>query len=366
MMKKRWILVLLTSAALGLFLPGCQAQPPTGISGRVFVDATGSGMWAAGDQPLAGVPVSDGRDIALTDAQGRYALPAATLPGLVRVTVPTGYWPTGEGYFHRVETAAPTADFPLHERAEPTPWRFVHVSDVHYFRPARLLARKWVDEVNGLQPPPALVINTGDLVNDSNALTTDDQIRQVFADYQEVMTGLPAPLLNVCGNHDLPGYGGKLSPDDPLWGVRGYEALIGPAWYSLDYAGVHLVVIFVTRRDPVSGRITEDITDDCRAWLEKDLAITPKDRPLLLFSHQPPELWQHKVESLLVGRKLLGVFCGHRHEDRVYQFGDWTVYDDGALSGSWWLGPGPTGTPRGYSLVTVTADGVQREYRKAP
>ena len=363
-MRNRIAFLLTVVLALGLCLPGCRAE---GISGVVFVDAAGQGAWQAGDKTLAGVAVTDGRDVALTDAQGHYSLPAATLPALVRVTVPSGYWPTGDAYFRRVEAAGQSADFPLQARVETTPWEFVQVSDVHYFRPARLLARKWVAEINTLRPPPALVINTGDLVRDANQLAKDDDIRGVFADYAEVMSGLPAPLLNVCGNHDLPGYyGGALPPADPLFGVRAYEALVGPAWYSLDYAGVHLLVILVTRRDPATGRYTEDITDDCLAWLQKDLAVTPPDRPLLLFAHQPPELWQKKVAPLLAGRKLLGVFCGHRHEDKVYRLGDWMVYDDGALSGSWWLGPGPTGTPRGYSVVTVSADGVQREYRKAP
>ena len=363
-MRQRLVLLLLVFALLGLGLPGCRAA---GVSGTVWVDANRNGTLDAGERPLAGVPVSDGGEVALTDAQGRYRLEAAAPPVLVRLTVPTGYWPDGNAWFLRVEAGGPPADFPLQERVEKTPWRFVQVSDVHNLAPAQPLIRRFVAEVAALDPPPALVVCTGDLLNSVGGVTEEELIRRLFGQYLAVMSGLPTPLLNLAGNHDLPGYGGTLSPDDPLFGVRGFEALVGPAWYSLDYAGVHLVMLLATRRDPATGAIRAGLPEDCRQWLERDLAVTPQDRPLLLFSHQPPSSWQGAVGPLLVGRKLLGVFCGHNHRNKVYSLGDWTVYEDGALSGGWWMGLGAEGTPRGYRLVTVGPEGItSAEYKRAP
>ncbi len=362
-MRQRLFLVLLPVLLLSLSLPGCQAA---GISGTVFVDANDSGALDPGEQALAGVPVSDGREVVVTDAQGQYLLKAAPSPALVRLTVPTGYWPRGDQWFQRVATAGPPVDFPLQERPYRTPWRFVQVSDVHYIVPAQPLVRRFVEEVAALDPPPALVISTGDLVNDAGGVTDGDLIRRLFAQYLAALSDLPAPLLNLAGNHDLPGYGGKLPLDDPLFGARGFEALVGPAWYSLDYAGHHLVMLLATRRDPDTGQVSEGVPEECLRWLEKDLAVTPRDRPLLLFSHQPPKSWQAAVAPLLAGRKILGVFCGHHHRNKVYPMGDWTVFEDGALSGGWWMGLGPENTPRGYRLVTVGPDGVTSEYKQAP
>src|SRR3546814_11357420 len=55
------------------FACGCAvAQAP---GGTVFEDGNGNGVRDAGEAGIAGVAVSDGRQVVRTDAQGRYALP---------------------------------------------------------------------------------------------------------------------------------------------------------------------------------------------------------------------------------------------------------------------------------------------------
>src|SRR3546814_19455828 len=55
------------------FACGCAvAQAP---GGTVFEDGHGNGVRDAGEAGLAGVAVSDGRQVVRTDAPGRYALP---------------------------------------------------------------------------------------------------------------------------------------------------------------------------------------------------------------------------------------------------------------------------------------------------
>ena len=214
---------------------------------------------------------------------------------------------------------------------------------MHYIVPAQALVRRFVAEVAALDPPPGLVIATGDLVNDSNQITDDEIIRRVFADYQAALTRLPAPLLSLVGNHDLPGYGGKLPPDDPLFGVRGFEALIGPAWYSLDYAGCHLVMLLASTRDADTGQAGEGVPEECLRWLEKDLAVTPKDRPLLLFSHQPPDLLAEDRRAAGGRPRAWACSAATSTATRSTRWGDWTVYEDGALFRRLVDGPGPRG-----------------------
>ncbi len=351
-------------ALLLLGLSGCRSA---GVSGVVWEDTDADGHLGAMERPLAGVALSDGSSVVLTNAQGRYYLPDATPLTVVRLTVPSGYWPTDGAWFRRVPAAASSADFPLQARPGATPWRFVQVSDVHYVAPARPLIERFVAEVAALDPPPAFVISTGDLLNNVGTVTDPDLLRRRFAQYSAALSGLPVPLLHLPGNHDLPGYGGSLSPRDPLFGVRGFETLVGPAWYSLDYADVHLVMLLTTRRNPSTGAVHAGLPDECRDWLARDLALTPPDRPLLLFAHQPPTSWNTDLATLLAGRRVLGIFCGHQHRDKVYRLGDWTVYETGALSGGWWLGRGTEDTPRGYRLVSVGRAGVlSSDYHQAP
>src|SRR3546814_13209051 len=55
------------------FACGCAvAQAP---GGTVFEDGNGNGVRDAGEAGIAGVAVSDGRQVVRNDAQGRYALP---------------------------------------------------------------------------------------------------------------------------------------------------------------------------------------------------------------------------------------------------------------------------------------------------
>jgi len=55
-----------------------QAAPGPQVSGIVFEDRDGSGASSAANPGLAGVLVSNGRDVAVTGPDGRYTLP---LPG---------------------------------------------------------------------------------------------------------------------------------------------------------------------------------------------------------------------------------------------------------------------------------------------
>jgi len=224
-----------------------------------------------------------------------------------------------------------------------------------------------VQQVQALTPRPALVVVTGDLVMDSARVKDETFIRQVFGDYLQAFRGLALPLLQVPGNHDHPGAETDLPPDAPLYGVRGYEALVGPAWYSLDWAGVHLVALDSTELLAEVQDRRAGLSDVCRAWLQRDLALVPPERPLLIFSHHPPETWRDwpEVAALLAGRRVLGIFCGHTHVVKQYEVGGIPVRQSGAISGQWWLGPCPDGNPRGFRVLRVTAEGADGPYLAA-
>ena len=72
-----------------------QESQATQVSGQVFEDRDGSGMASPANPGLAGVLVSNGREVAVTGADGRYTLP---LPeeATIFVIKPAGFMPPVE------------------------------------------------------------------------------------------------------------------------------------------------------------------------------------------------------------------------------------------------------------------------------
>ena len=199
------------SLLLLLLALGAAHAAPT-ISGVVYADLNHDGVCTPGEA-LPGVLVSDGAVVRPTDEQGRYTLPLSDEGALVRLSIPTGYWPEKNRWFERVP-AADTAvcDFPLQPHAEAQYFRVVQVTDIHYLKAANRHLRAFCAQINALQPQPAFVMSTGDLVVDANGLTKEDAASRLFAAYREAMAPLKSPVFNLPGNHDLPAACTKLAP----------------------------------------------------------------------------------------------------------------------------------------------------------
>jgi 3',5'-cyclic AMP phosphodiesterase CpdA len=96
------------------------------LEGLVFVDANANGRADPGEAPQPGVAVTNGRDLVLSDANGRYRLPERA-EGFTAVTRPAGFacetwYRKGSGDFALVPSASPAEDF-----------FFVHMSDAHVY-----------------------------------------------------------------------------------------------------------------------------------------------------------------------------------------------------------------------------------------
>jgi hypothetical protein len=327
----------------------------TQLSGRVYLDSNNNQRFDPGEPGVPGVLVSDGLAVVATDADGRYRLNSADRRTLVSISVPRDHAvPTG---FWRWTDGSHDEDFALVRRPQADAFLFVQITDTHVGRVD--LVQEFAARVNKFPKPVAFVVNTGDLVGGIDTVLADKARKQIH-DYLTAVAPLKVPLWNVPGNHEHLSHNVKQADrSDPLYGKGLYRQVLGPTHYSWDWGPVHFIAL-----DGTTLPYKEQLGAEQLAWLTAELAHLPADKPLVLFCHQSiPELTDAaELEAVLRGRRVLAAFCGHLHSTFTKPWAGTTVYHTGALSGSWWSAANPDGTPQGFRLVQIDAQGVKTEY----
>lgn len=175
--------------------------------------------------------------------------------------------------------------------------------------------RRIVDAVNALEPPPDVVLVTGDVTHDGDLPAADC----AYA----ALARLRAPAWVIAGNHD---------DRDVLRAAFGrYSGDLTEAWlaYAVEDFGLRLLALDVSTDDPYRGEIAAAQID----WLAARLAEAP-ERPTLLLMHQPPfdtgvdwldGMWlaagRHEFGAVLRRHaNVVAVLSGHLHRSMR---GDW-------------------------------------------
>jgi hypothetical protein len=273
--------VLLVGAAT--WLP--RAQTPAAVSGVVFEDLNGNGRRDAGERGVAGVAISNQRDVVKSGADGVYSLSGHGY-GVVFVSVPDGYGTVGS-FWQAVSSAASGAavDFALVTRQRPASFSFIHASDTHVSQQSlnRLQQLRAIAEARR----PDFVLVSGDLVRDALRVG-EDEARGYYDLYVDEVRRFPMPVWSVPGNHENFGIERHLSlvsAKHPLYAKGMYRQRLGPNYYSFTFGGVHFV-----------GLDTVDIADlwyyghvdeTQLAWLRADLDSVPAGVPVVTFNHIP-------------------------------------------------------------------------------
>lgn len=339
------------------------------VEGYVFHDADADGTYGQGERGLAGVPVSNGRDVVATAPDGSYQLSLGNDRRIIFITTPSGWW-TGSFYRHLQPETGQEVNFPLYPVAEPEEFAFVQVSDIHIIPQAVEAVEEFVTRVNYRDPLPAFVISTGDLVFDVCYLTkqadTLDEVEAAFGLYQEAISGLTPPLFNVIGNHDC---ACALPADLPEYYKGAYQKFFGPLWYSFDFGGWHFVILDGNSPEPLPRNW---LTDEELEWLQWDLKFQPRDRPIVLLSHQPLFYCRNydKLLNIVKGYDIKVALSGHEHATYTREAGIINLVT-GALSGRWWgddgvhwNGRNTDGSPQGFRLCQVNGAEFSSEYVK--
>jgi hypothetical protein len=270
-------------ALLCLAAAGVRTQPQPSVTGVVFEDTNRDGQRDPGERGLAGIAVSNQREVVRTAADGSYSLPHPAY-GIAFVSLPDGYAAV-ENFWRRVSSSANRVDFALAPRPTSGSFTFIHASDTHVSAQniGRLQQLRAIVE----RQRPDFVLVTGDLVRDALRVG-EAEARGYYDLYTQEVRRFPVPVWSVPGNHEIFGIERHLSlvsSSHPLYGKGMYRDRLGPDYYSFNYGGVHFV-----------GLDSVDIADLWYyghvdgvqlKWLEADLAAVPTGMPVVTFNHIP-------------------------------------------------------------------------------
>jgi outer membrane protein assembly factor BamB len=332
------------------------------IDGRVIDARSG--------RAIAGVAVSNGREVVRTDAGGRFALPDFERLEFVFVTVPgayralTGAWFRPAAAIRREEELV----FALEPRAGAPPgsFAFLQITDVHVAEGEDPLRAR----LQGRLSPQAHPDTLGEMGRTTAAEVRADldeicrRHRGMIAfcaatgdlseigshahlgAYLRAIAGLPFPVANVPGNHDyLSGRdwaGGRYQFEVPprYWEAAGgrlpWLELMGPAYYAFEWGELHFVVFDGEGHRQFGGAYPQ------MAWLEAHLAALPPGRPVVFLTHFQEDAAFYRP---LAERGVVLSLSGHEHSSRVYHDGAIAHYNTPSFSFG-----GSDRSPRGYRL----------------
>lgn len=275
-------------------------QKPVSVKGLVYLDGNENSARDKGEPGVAGVSVSDGRQVVKTVEDGSFELSGVT-PGLQRfifVTVPDGCRIGGDFYRRiPVETGDMSVEFAL----KPDPdsrnpdHSIIHITDPH----------GGIDFIKELSSELGdFAVLTGDIVN--CPISQNDR----FTLIHDALEKAPVTVMPVPGNHDVLRMGsGEIVRRDAL-GEDGvlYEDVFGPSYYSFNYGGRHYIVLFSTAE-----------RDRQHEWMQNDIEAQPENVEVVILQHYPPNPDQMEFYQQFNVR---AIFTGHTHADLVFQCGD--------------------------------------------
>lgn len=364
----------------------------------VFEDRNGNGLRDRGERGIAGVKVSDGVRIAVTDRAGRYSLPPQSGRS-VFVIKPAGYRARlredglPDTWANWQAEASPALKFggvpasPIEcknfalqrepRRAKPLDVLVFgdpqpkSLTDVGHYQ--RDIVQPLIEQGGG-RAKADLGVSLGDIVNDDLTL---------FAAIKKVDAAMGVPWLHAPGNHDI-----DFDAAGDEGSLASFRHAFGPDTYAWEEAEASFIVfddvIYMPGKKPsyIGG-----LRESQFAFLEAYLPTVPKDRLLVLSAHihfydaEPGvETFRHADRERLF--KMLSVFpnvlllTAHSHAQRHAYYGKedgWLgegklhEFNMGAACGGYWSGiedaagiPSATmsdGTPNGYSRLSVGKGG---------
>lgn len=358
-----------TTPALALDVPGKDLSTLV-LKGRIHSNG----------KAIAGVAVTDGINIAVSDKDGKYELLSNNSAEFVYLSIPAGYaFENNKGIasFYRPIAGKKDffkSDFNLEKLpGDDSRHNFVVWADTQMIskEDCQQLKDTAVPDLKELvrsYPAATLFhgIGCGDLVWDHFEL---------FDDYREAVAMTGIPFFNVIGNHDM-----DLDARSDEQSAKTYKQQFGPTYYSFNRGAIHYVVLDDVFFIGVAKKYIGYINEMQLQWLEQDLAQVKAGSTIVMCLHIPTNTGMarraNKEEDLggvVANRKQLykilspykvHIMSGHTHFNEKWEEGNMMEHNHGTVCGAWWTGPVcGDGTPRGYGVYEVDGSDVKWFYK---
>lgn len=389
-------------------------------SGSVFHDENHNSIRDDGEKGVAGVPVSNGEEIVLTDEKGNWALSYDeetnffVIPDRKWATPVDEYWRPVFYYLHREKNSVAqkfeghevtgeipeSIDFPVTPKNEDTRFSIYMFGDPQPEDEQEVgyLAQDIVQEILMDPVKRAFGISLGDIVSDDLSL---------FGQVSDAVSQIGIPWYRVIGNHDI-NYDVSVDEDSD----DTFEKTFGPATYAFQHGRVHFIilddVVFhgqefyqkirdgkVKKQKPYIGGLREDQF----YFLENYLKLVPHDDLIVMCMHIPlfqresphykglssfREEDRERLFGLFKNHPYTLSFSAHTHFQKQHFFTEkdgWSHAEPhlhvnmGTTSGDWFKGslttdgiPNTTmkdGTPNGYGIVEFEENEYSIRYKVA-
>lgn len=333
------------------------------LAGRVTVDGV----------PRAGVVVSDGINVELTDERGEYQM--YTTRQHVFVSVPEDCEiPVLDGLprFYKVLDFSVDAkiqrDFNLLSAPKKTEWTLMAVADPQIGNDQDIsdFSEYILSDFSEFTQPISentYGISLGDIVWNKPEL---------FSTYKTLMGRTPVPSFSVIGNHDH-----NESVKNDTESDADFRNVLGPTYYSVNIGDYHMVVLDDVLYSGETGRndYANTITQEQLDWLEKDLSHVSKDNGLIVALHIPTARWNRPnnltntqaLYDLIKDFDNIQIISGHAHNQSTVEIApNMTEYNFAAAMGAYWYPLCSDGTPRGYGVLKFNGNKlVDVKYKSA-
>jgi hypothetical protein len=379
------------------------------VSGIVYEDRGGSRVRGEGDPGVAGVLVSNGKDVDVTDAEGRYVLPAPE-EGAIFVVKPAGYMvpvdpvtqlprfyrlhqpagsPAGLGLtFGGVAPTPPlpaSLDFALKRQDEPRQFEVVLFTDPQPESEAEVdfIREDVIEALNGTKAK--FGITAGDVMFDDLSL---------YGRYNAIIGTIGIPWWNIGGNHDL-----NFEAPDRHYSRETFKRVFGPNYYAFFYAQALFLMLDdvdylgADKAKPRSqGKYEGRLDAPQLEFVRNVLARTPAETLVVVVLHIPLRNYLDAetatnlqnlgdLFALFDGRRFTVSFSGHTHTTEHHYFDaadGWSGLEPHhhhvltAVSGSWWSGPfdhrgiacadSRDGSPNGFHMLSIDGNAYKTRF----
>lgn len=329
---------------------------------------------------IAGVVVTDGRSVVVTDKNGQYKFNSYEEAEFVYISIPSGYaFPTNNGvaaFYAPIpkRNGVVVNNFTLEKlKTDDNRHQFVVWADTQMISKAdcEQLKKESVPDLKALVQSygnEALFhgIGCGDLVWDKFDL---------FTDYKEAIQMTGIPFYNVIGNHDM-----DIDSRTDDYSAQTFKQQFGPTYYSFNRGQIHYVVLDDVFFVGTAKRYIGYINESQLKWLERDLQWVKPGTTVVVSVHIPTNtgaIRRKKIKEEFGGTvsnrkqlyKLLRpykvhIMSGHTHFNESWEEDNIMEHNHGTVCGAWWTGPiCSDGTPSGYGVYEVEGSELKWYYK---